>query len=83
MFFTVSESEPMLLWEVRRAGSGSEVEEGVSDPRLIEQPHRKSPLSATKKDACGRRREAPETVIGTRLAIWENIDSRALGSLVA
>ena len=47
----VSVSEAMLLGDVSRAGSGSE--EGVSDPRLIEQPDSKSPISATQRGASG------------------------------
>jgi hypothetical protein len=69
VFFTVSESEPMLLWEVRRAGSGSEVEEGVSDPRLIEQPDNATAISATQAGPCGEGRETPECRRETGLAI--------------
>ena len=53
----VSVSEAMLLGEVSRAGSGSE--EGVSDPRLIEQPDARSPISATQRGASGERRKTP------------------------
>src|SRR5690348_13075141 len=59
----------MLLWEVRRAGSGSDVEEGVSDPRLIEQPDSATAISATQAGPRGEGRETPECRRETGLAI--------------
>src|SRR5215813_2368313 len=66
----VSVSEAILVEEVSLAGSGvAEDDEGVSDPRLIEQPPTASAMNAI---AGARRRAAPDQ----RSAIAMVIDAK-------
>jgi hypothetical protein len=56
----VSDSEAILVEEVSLAGSGVAEEDGVSEPRLIEQPETASAISATEQGARNRQHDAPD-----------------------
>jgi len=68
LLLIVSVSDAMLLEEVSRAGYGSGEEEGVSDPRLIEQPDSASAASTIESTARGGGRKPPEACRGSGMA---------------
>jgi hypothetical protein len=81
----VSVSEAILVDEVSLAGSGAADEEGVSDPRLIEQPEATSANNAVAAigPLAARRRVTPDQKCATGMAIDRNTHAQTISPLVA